>query len=215
MKIRKFSKTNSSLWIHLIASICGILWLLLALFNYNSIKNITYKQEGKNNTQQNINMEWEGEIWSINQYNNAQIIPLSEEERNILDKSYKAKSYVKDFYNYMNNQNFQRFYSIQDNAFKQDQDIQIYFSENRIIKFLAQINGTLKPQEIKEVQDDRKDTDFVSRRGFKYFLKYEIKDIIHKEVWKMILISTDWWHTYQVNSLFCETKNCWNLPFYK
>lgn len=214
MKITKLPKTKTYIFITLFSSILWIIGFFISIYNYKSIKTISYTQNGNKNIQQNINVDSNSRISSVNQYN-WPVIPKTDEEIKKEELSYTAKSVVKDFYNYMNNKNFNRFYNLFDNAFKNDNNIKIYFSENRIINFLDIIDGSLKPQLIEEDYDERKDTEFLIRRWFRYNLKYEINWKHHIEVWKMILISTDKGKSFQVNSLYCEIKNCSKSPFYK
>jgi hypothetical protein len=213
MNIQKFSKTKLYIIISFLASIFWIMGFIMSLYNYSLIQNINIIQEWNNNQQQNVNMNWDSQIGEVNQYN-WQIIPKTQEEIKVDSLSYKAKSSVKDFYNYINNKNFDKLYNIFDKPFKEDSNIKTYFSNNRINRFLWLIDWTIKPQEIEEDLDERKDTDFVIRRWFRYFLKYEIKNQPYKEIRKMILVSNNWGENFYINSLFCETKDCWKLPFY-
>lgn len=214
MKIKKIPKTKTYIVITLISSILWILWFIISLYNYNSIKNISFTQEGKDNNQQNINVESNSNISSVNQYNGP-VIPKSEDEIKKQKISDTALSTVKDFYNYLNNENYDRLFSLFDEPFKNDSNIRTYFSEDRITNFLNLIDGTWKPQQIEEELDDRKDINFLIRRGFRYNLKYEVELKDYIETWKMILVSRDGGSTFSVNSIYCEERNCSKKLFYR
>lgn len=126
-----------------------------------------------------------------------------------------TQDYVKNFYTYINNKNHVWLISIFDAPFKNNTTIKTYFSEKRLNKFINSIDWLLKPREIVEVTNDRKDTDSIIKRSYKYLLKYKIDNKNYKESWKMTLISRNWGKNFLVNSLFCESDGCSKSPFYK
>ncbi len=204
--------------------IAAILWIIAFFVSKeNKIHIETLNQIVGNTNNFNEKISWDiitpinvnnGYI-TINKEENK-IIKKSKFEEIIEKRSYMAKWYVIDFYNFLNNKNRSRMRNLFDDVLKNNNDIKIYFSENRINRFLNLIDWTVKiyNDDINELKKYRKDTEFVVRRWFSYILQYEVDWKIYKEKWHMILISRDGGNRFLISELICETKWCSRFPFF-
>ncbi len=223
MSFKKFSKSRVFILISFLGSLVWIIWFIISLLNLSEINNIKYEIWNISLDNSNNNISWinnlnnfERNSWSINiDQSNKNILQKTEEEELIESLSRKWKSYVVDFYNYINNRSFDNLYSIFDNVIKKDETVMTYFSYQRINNFLNKIDWSIKIiWDIKEINNHNKNEEYSIRRWYEYLIQYEVDWQIYKERWEMILVSYDEWNRFFVNSIKCSTKSCSKMPFF-
>lgn len=135
--------------------------------------------------------------WQENKTENLR--PLSEEEQLIFD-----------FYKDINAGNFDKLWNYMDTNLKRTDVYRIYFSTNRLSKFISNIsNNTVYIVSIKEIPND-----WWKSKKYTYQIKYKLKnnDILFTEDWNVSIVYKD--NIPLLWSIMCSTTWCSKNPFF-
>lgn len=226
--MNKFFTKLSKHWLFI------LLWLtanILGVFGFLSshVANVRIDRIESNISQisgtENVSVQWnqnsmiQGEVHDSQVYQNSSVqqtvIPKTNEEKKIDEITQRAKSALVDFYNAINNRDFDRVKILSHNTFIADPALSKYFWKTYLSNFIATIDGTWRPQNITEDPDKRKDEKFISRRGFNYEMYYVLKNKQpYRDKWNAVVVYDPSKDKFFINSLSCETKFCINQPFF-
>ena len=216
-KINKENKHKNNLVKHLLIIWFTFLFLCFVIFLNSNLKNNSLDLEKFESASGNI------ELWSFSKINienlNESIENVNKNKniKNLNNEYYlnnKAKETILDFYSSINKADFKWYYLLFDKILKSDNNMQIYFSQARIDRFINKINWGVKVNNINELLEYYKQSNYFIRKWFSYTLKYNVDWIDYFEDWEMVLLSYNWWEKFYINYLYCKTENCWKSPFY-
>lgn len=190
----------------LILSIIAIFWWLSYTKTTRSIGQNTWTQVTENVT------SVFGDISVINQPQEMHIKSYYDVKKDKVTD--EAKSFVNDFYQTINNKNFEKTQGYYHFWFSKYSDIKTYYSKSNWDRFTKCIDDGIHLGKIERLENHDTTTDKKHKRWFSYDITYSIKWRQYKENWEMVWVDEELNWEYKLAWLICNTTWCSSNPLF-
>lgn len=210
MKFQIFLKENKWFITILVPILTALITAFVTLNSYSQ------KVENHNESSNPLQINWENitnnQITQTNIQN--QVIAKSEYEVEKDKITDTARSFIMDFYQTLNNHNYERLEKLYHSTFIKDPEVQKYFSKQRWDRFMKCIDKSIQVTNIEHLEIWDVNNQQKNKRWFHYWIAYSIWKKEYKDDWEMVWVDFERFGNFRLAKLECKSPWCSNSPFF-